>query len=70
MSYNPIDFSHLKGYEETVLSGVRSNYYVPSVQNRSYKTAYREIFESCNRKVEPSMFEMKFEEFEWTEELW
>ena len=70
MSYNPIDFSHLKGYEQTVLSGIRSNYYVPPVENRSYKTAYREIFESCNRKVEPSMFEMKFEEFEWTEELW
>ena len=70
MSYKPIDFSHLKGYERTVLGGMRSNYCVPLVQNRSHKTAYQEILERCNRRIEPSMLNMKFEEFDWTKELW
>lgn len=70
MSYRPIDLSHLKGYERTVISGIRSNYHVPEVLNRSYKTAYQEILERCNRKIEPSMFDMTFEDFAWTKELW
>jgi len=70
MSYKPLDFSHLKGYERTVISGIRSNYYVPAVQNRSYKTAYQEILERCNRKIEHSMIDMKLEDFAWTKELW
>ena len=39
MSYEPIDLSHLKGYEQTIVSGIRSNYYVPSVSNQSYLRA-------------------------------
>ena len=70
MSYTPIDLSHLREYDQTILSGIRSNFCVPSLVNQSYKTAYKNILERCNRKVEPSMFEMKFEDFDWTEELW
>ena len=70
MSYVPIDLSHLKEYNRTILSGIRSNYYVHPTVNQSYKMAYQNILEKCNRKIEPSMFEMKLEEFNWTEELW
>lgn len=70
MSYVPVDLSHLKGYRKAVLSGIRSNYYVPPVKNRSYNTAFKRIVERCNQKIEPSMFDMKIEDFKWTEELW
>ncbi len=70
MSYRPYDLSHLRGYEQTIISGIRSNYYVPTVFNRSYKAAYQEILEKCNRKLEHSMFDMKFEDYVWTKELW
>ena len=70
MSYVPIDLSHLKEFDQTILGGIRSNFYVPSMVNQSYKTAYQNILEKYSKKVEPSMFEMKFEEFNWTEELW
>jgi len=70
MSYKPIDLSHLKGYKQTVASGIRSNYHVSPVPNQSYQLAYQKILERCNRKIEPSMFDMKFEDFAWTKELW
>jgi hypothetical protein len=70
MSYKPIDLSHLDGYRKTVASGVRSNYCVPSVENRSFCTAYQEILDGCNRKIVPSMLDMKLENFRWTKELW
>ena len=70
MSYEPIDLSHLKGYEQTIVSGIRSNYYVPSVSNQNYQSAYQNISERCNRKIESSMFDIKFEDYEWTKKLW
>ncbi|MBU7011967.1 MAG: hypothetical protein HXS46_14885 [Theionarchaea archaeon] len=70
MSYKPLDLSHLEGYQQTVASGIRSNYCVPPVSNQSYQSAYQKILERCNRKIDPSMFDMKFEDFKWTKELW
>jgi hypothetical protein len=70
MSYRPIDLSHLKGFEKTVSSGIRSNYYVPKIVNQSYETAYQKVLGRCDRKIEPSMFDMKLGNFNWTEELW
>lgn len=70
MSYNPIDLSHVKGYEQTIVSGIRGNYNVPNVINCPYTTAYKRILERCNRKIEPSMFDMTLNDFKWTKGLW
>jgi hypothetical protein len=70
MSYKPIDLSHVRGYEQTVESGIRSKYYVLSVLNQSYVIAYQKIVERCNKKIEPSLLDMAFEDFVWTKELW
>ena len=70
MSYKPIDFSHLKGYKQTMVSGIRSRYYVPSIVNRTYESGYKRIMDRCNRKIEPSLFDNKIEDFVWTDDLW
>ncbi len=69
-SYLPLDFSYLDGYEQTTLSGIRSNYYVPLICQQSYETAFKHISQRCETKIEPSMFDMTLKEFSWTEELW
>ena len=70
MSYKPVDLSHLKGYKETVISGVRSDYFTPPISERSYKTAYENIFDKCEGKIEPSFFDIRLYDIQWTEELW
>jgi hypothetical protein len=70
MSYKPIDFSHLKGYKGTVLSGMRSNYCVPKVMNQSYEAAYKNIENACKREINYSMFDLTLEDIHWTQELW
>lgn len=70
MSYKPIDFSHFKEYRGTVLSGMRSNYYVPRVTNQSYETAYRQIENACKQEIEYFMFDLTLEDIHWTQELW
>ena len=70
MSYTPIDLSHIKGYKQTVVSGIRGNYNAPNVINCPYTTAYKRILERCNRKIEPSMFDMTRNDFKWTKGLW
>ncbi len=69
-SYVPIDFSQFEGDEQTFLSGLRSNYYVPATPQQSYETAFKRIAQRCETKIEPSMFDMTPKEFLWTEELW
>lgn len=46
-SYVPIDFSQFEGYEQTFLSGVRSNYHVPRTPQQSYETAFKHILQRC-----------------------
>jgi hypothetical protein len=70
MSYKPIDFSHLKGYRRTVISGLRSNYYVPRIMNKNYEMAYRDIENACRREIDTSVFDLTLEEIHWTQELW
>lgn len=69
-SYSPVDLSHLTGYEQTILSGIRSNFHVPPVPNTSYETAYSEISKRCEIKIEPSLIDMTVRNTAWTEELW
>lgn len=70
VSYKPIDFSYIKGYEKTVLSGMRSDFHVPSIMNHSYETAYKNILEKCQKKIEPSMLDMTLNDLDWSNELW
>lgn len=70
MSYQPVDLSHLEGYEETIISGARSNYFTPKISEKSYETAFRNIFHKCEGKIEPSYLDIELSEFKWTEELW
>jgi hypothetical protein len=70
MSYKPIDFSHLKGYKRTAISGVRSNYYVPRAMNRNCEMVYRNIENACGNEIDTSMFDLTLEEIYWTQELW
>lgn len=70
MSYQPVDLSHVKGYNYTVKSGIRSNYYVPEIVEKDYDTAYNNILKRCEGKIESSIFEIALKDFKWTEELW
>jgi hypothetical protein len=70
MSYEPIDFSHLKEYKQTIVSGLRSRYYVPPIVNRTFKSGYKKIQEKYNRKIEHSLLDNKIEDFLWTDDLW
>ena len=70
ISYEPIDASYIKGFERTVVSGIRSDFHVPEVKNRPYRIAYEKITEKCQKKIEPSMFDLTLMNLEWTSELW
>lgn len=69
-SYIPVDITLLEGYEQTVISGGRSNFCVPRTVNQDYNTAFRKISQKCEAKSEFSMFDMNLITTFWTEELW
>ncbi len=69
-SYLPLDLSYLDGYEQTIMNGIRSNYYIPLIHQQPYETAFKRISQRCEMKIEPSMFDMTLKNFLWTEELW
>lgn len=70
MSYQPVDLSHVKGYNYAVKSGIRSNYCVPEIEVKTYDTAYENILRMCEEKIDYSMFDITLGDIKWTEELW
>ena len=70
MSYRPIDLSHLEGYEKTVVSSIRSDYFVPEISEKTYETAFQNIAHTCERKIDPSLLDVGLHDVKWTEELW
>lgn len=71
MSYEPIKLSHLDGFEQTILGGIRSNYVVPTVPRQSYNTAFKKILKKSEEDIEPSLFDTKLlEGAKWTVDLW
>ena len=70
MSYKPIDLSHLKGYEKTIVSGVRSDYFAPEISEKNYETAFQNISCKCEGKIESSLLDAGLYDVKWTEKLW
>lgn len=69
-SYAPVDLSHIEGFEQTIISGIRSRFCAPRVLQRNYETAFKRISQRCELKIEPSMIDMELKNTAWTEELW
>lgn len=71
MSYEPVKLSHLDGFEQTILGGIRSNYVVPVIPQQSFSTAFKKILKKSEEKIEPSLFDTKLPEGKkWTVDLW
>jgi hypothetical protein len=71
MSYTPLTVSHLDGYEDTILAGIRSDYKVPTVQKRDFSTGWKIMMEKINNPPEKSMIPNTLPKGGgWTPELW
>jgi len=73
MSYTPLTISHLHGYENTILAGIRSDYVVPKVPNRDFSTGWKAMMEKMENQNPPekSMIPNSLPEGgKWTPELW
>jgi hypothetical protein len=71
MSYSPIAVSHLPQYRDTLLSGKRSDYLVPTVPKQSFDKAYQKIEMKLRKDPEPSLLSLDFPEgIHWSEDVW
>ncbi|MBU7043481.1 MAG: hypothetical protein HXS47_07795 [Theionarchaea archaeon] len=71
MSYKPITVSGLPRYKDTLLSGKRSNYVVPTVPKHDFDKAYQKIDMKLKAEPDPSVLSLDFPDGKyWSEEVW